>query len=93
MKQTIKQQNKPSYKQIMQDLGIPVYNQENTQKCHYNIVTSQKLGLILRSIRKIQQPQSCVTFLRYQEGFYNLQFQKLKSEKMLNSTKKEDFRA
>jgi hypothetical protein len=78
MKQSKQTSNKPSYEQIMQELGIPIYGLEKSQKCHSILVNAQKSGIILESIKKIEQPQNCKIFLRYKSGFFNIQFQRKK---------------
>jgi hypothetical protein len=66
---------KQSYLEIMQELGIPVYCLESTQKCHYNLVNDRKEGIKLKNLSKLAIPKSCICFLRYQDGYFNFQLQ------------------
>ena len=72
----VEQHLKPSYNEIMRGLGIEIINPNKAHICNFVLVNRQKEGLISIKTQKIKGlgfKRGCAYYLRFQEGFFNIQ--------------------
>ena len=70
-------QPKPSYREILKELDIEIIN----PICHSNSMNAQiwkEKGIKIQKLRGLKFIKSCACFLRYQDDFFYVSFQRKK---------------
>jgi len=80
----VEQHLKPSYSEIMRELGIKIISPNNNPICHSNPINTQKVGeagIKIQNLKGLKFIDSCAYFLIFRNNHFYLSIISQKREK------------